>query len=151
MKNFEVPVPVIAQSPDNLYVQVMKKIQAGYDMHSPTAPLLGSLVTWMVYVPSIYTYVLVYRKDLERYAADVQSLSARGYDQVFSAFEFKGYACQWMAKEQPSGYAEILRKSNVSQTPVPEFVGLNLVERVQKIPFPLAVLHPYGYKPRGVS
>lgn len=148
---FEIPVPVVAQSPEDLYVQVMKKIQAGYDLHSPTVPLLGNLVTWLVYVPSIYTYVLVYHKDINIFTANIQSLSARGYDQVFSAFEFKGYACQWMAKEQPSAYAEVLRKPNVSQTPVPEFVGLNLVERVVKIPFPLSVLHPYGYKPGGVQ
>lgn len=123
---FEVPVPVIAQSPEDLYVQVMKRVQAGYDLHSPTVPLLGNLVTWMVYVPSIYTFVLVYHKNIDLYTASIQSLSARGYDQVFSAFEFKGYACQWMAKEQPTSYAE-LQKPHVSQTPVPAF---NLVESV---------------------
>lgn len=127
---FEIPVPVIAQSPDDLYVQVMSKIQAGYDLHSPTAPLLGNLVTWVVFVPSIYTYVLVYQKDIQTFAEKIQSLSARGYDQVFAAFEFKGYACQWMAKEQPSSFADVLQKPHVSQTPVPSF---NLVEGVQHI------------------
>lgn len=139
MNTFEVPVPVIANKPDDLYVQVMKKIQAGYDLHSSTVVLLGKLVTWMVYQESIHTYVLVYREDLDQFAENIQSLSARGYDQVFPAFEFGGYACQWMAKEQPSSFAEVFKKSSVTQTPAPAF-SFNLVERVQKIPFPLAVL-----------
>lgn len=139
MKTLEVPIPVIAQTPEDLYVQVMKKVQSGYDLHSPTVPLLGSLVTWMAYVPTVFTYVLVYRQDLEQFTANIESLSARGYDQVFSAFEFKGYACQWMAKEQPSSYAEILQGSHVTQTvtPMPSF---NLVAGVQRIPFPLSIL-----------
>lgn len=128
---FEIPVPVIADSPEDLYVGVMKKIQGGYDLHSPTVPLLGRLVTWMVYVPTIYTYVLVFSKDLNDYSAKIQSLSGRGYDQLFSAFEFKGYACQWMAKEQPSSFADVFKMPvSVTQTEPVVLSGFNLVAGV---------------------
>lgn len=129
-KSFEIPVPVFAKSPDDLYSQVMKKVQSGYDFHSSTAVLLGKLMTWMVYQESIHTYVLVYREDLDQFAENIQSLSARGYDQVFPAFEFGGYACQWMAKEQASGYADVFRMPMIeTNTPTP-VAGFNLVEGV---------------------
>lgn len=128
-QTFEIPVPVVAQTPDDLYVQVMKKVQAGYDLHSPTVPLLGHLVTWLVFVPTTFTYVLVYSKDINEFTGKIESLSARGYDQMFAAFEFKGYACQWMAKEQPSAFAEILQRTHVTHTPAP-IAGFNLVEGV---------------------
>lgn len=151
-KNFSIPVPVVADTPADLFVEVQKKISVGYDLHAPTVPLLGKLVTWMVEYPTIYTYVLVNRESLDDFALNVQSLSAKGYDQVFPAFEFKGFACQWMAKEQPSSYAEVFRMPmSVTQTEPVVLSGFNLVAGVHVLGrlSSLNFLHPLGYKPGG--
>lgn len=151
MKNFAAPIPVRAKNPKDLYVNVMKHLETGlYDLHAPTAVLGGELVTWVAEYPASCVYVLVHQETLEDYFREVTQLSEKGYDQVFAAFEFDGWICQWMAKEKyGSSLVSLGLTSEAVSTPMP---GYRLVESVQVLGglSSVSFLHPYGYKPGSV-
>jgi hypothetical protein len=138
MQNFSVPMPVRATSPEGLYLEVMKYITAGFDLHSPTAVLGGELVTWLAPYPSEFIYVLVYKPTLEEYFAEVQKYSEKGYDQVFASFEFDGLKCQWMAKVHSRHEVEVepasaFAKPVLVAEALASLKAFNLVESVQKL------------------